>query len=167
MESNEIKEQYKMLDVIQMYGLNPDRSGFIRCPFHSGDRTASLKVYKDSFHCYGCHANGDIFKFVQLMDECDFKTAYFKLGGSYKAKKSFSDLRKLHKAKVHKAEYKRHIYEAIQSLKYTNELIDTMQFNLEYLKEGSKEWHRSLLQLEQCYEEHEKLLKEIKNNGYI
>ena len=72
-----------MRDVVERYGLRPNRAGFIQCPFHQGDRTASLKIYKDNFHCYGCGADGDIFKFVMLMENCDFKAAFRQLGGEY------------------------------------------------------------------------------------
>ena len=79
----DLKHQYSMTDVAMRYGLQPNRAGFICCPFHQGDKTPSLKLYKDNFHCYGCGANGDIFTFVMLMDGCDFKTAFRQLGGEY------------------------------------------------------------------------------------
>jgi DNA primase len=81
--TDDIKATYSMRDVVERYGLRPNRAGFIQCPFHQGDRTASLKIYKDNFHCYGCGADGDIFKFVMLMENCDFKTAFRQLGGEY------------------------------------------------------------------------------------
>ena len=81
MTTDEIKRAYSMRDILDRYGLRPNRSGFLNCPFHQGDRTASLKIYKDSFYCFGCGASGDIFKFVMLMDHCDFKTAFLSLGG--------------------------------------------------------------------------------------
>lgn len=31
----------------------------MRCPFHA-DRTPSLKLYGDHFHCFGCGAHGDV-----------------------------------------------------------------------------------------------------------
>lgn len=83
MTANDIKQQYTMTDIVSRYGLRPDRSGFVRCPFHVGDRTASLKIYKDSFYCFGCGLSGDIFKFVMLMDHVSFKDAYLSLGGEY------------------------------------------------------------------------------------
>lgn len=89
MTREEIKEQISMRDVIGRYGLMPTRSGFIRCPFHSGDHQASLKVYDKDFHCFGCGANGDIFTFVQMMEGISFKEAFRLLGGSYE-KPSFS-----------------------------------------------------------------------------
>lgn len=72
-----------MTDILSRYGLRPDRSGFIKCPFHVGDRQASLKIYKDSFYCFGCGASGDIFKFVMLMENVSFKDAFISLGGEY------------------------------------------------------------------------------------
>lgn len=83
MKLEEIKQQYQMSDILRRYGLKETRSHFIRCPFHSGDNTPSLKVYKDNFHCFGCGANGDIFTFVQLMENCSFRDAFVALGGTY------------------------------------------------------------------------------------
>ena len=85
MTAEEIKEKYDMPYVLNMYGINPDRKGFIRCIFHK-EKTASMKVYKDSVYCFGCGRSGDIFTFVQQMDGCSFKEAYLKLGGEYEKK---------------------------------------------------------------------------------
>ena len=84
MTKDEIKRAYSMTDIVRRYGLEPNRAGFISCPFHKGDHTASLKIYKDSFYCYGCGEHGDIFKFVMLMDGISFKDAFISLGGEYK-----------------------------------------------------------------------------------
>ena len=35
-----IKDRLTMEEVARRYGYEPGRSGFLRCPFHSGDRTA-------------------------------------------------------------------------------------------------------------------------------
>lgn len=83
MDKETIKQQYSMRDVLARYGMTPNRSGFVCCPFHFGDSTASMKIYKDSYYCFGCGATGDIFSFVQNMDNCDFKTAFQILGGTY------------------------------------------------------------------------------------
>lgn len=83
MNKEELKAKYSMRDIVEQYGFRVDRAGFIHCPFHTGDKGASLKIYKDSFHCFGCGANGDIFSFIQLIDHCDFKTAFQSLGGTY------------------------------------------------------------------------------------
>ena len=86
MTTDEIKQAVSMREVVEQYGYHPNRSGFISCPFHSGDRTPSMKIYQKDFHCHACGANGDIFTFVQQMDGCSFKDAYLKLGGGYDKK---------------------------------------------------------------------------------
>ena len=83
MDKDEIKQMYSMMDVIQRYGFHPNRAGFICCPFHTGDRTASMKIYPDSFYCFACGAVGDIFTFVQRMENKSFKDAFLSLGGKY------------------------------------------------------------------------------------
>ena len=46
MDKETIKQQYSMRDVLSRYGMVPNRAGFINCPFHPKDRTASMKIYK-------------------------------------------------------------------------------------------------------------------------
>lgn len=83
MDKDQIKQTYSMRDIVEQYGFRPNRVGFIKCPFHSGDKTASMKIYAHDAYCFGCNWNGDIFKFVQEMDNCSFKEAYLQLGGEY------------------------------------------------------------------------------------
>lgn len=87
MTSEEIKRTVSMEELVERYGLYPNRAGFIVCPFHKGDRNASLKIYKDSFYCFGCGAAGDVFDFVRKMDGMSFKEAFLFLGGEYECKK--------------------------------------------------------------------------------
>lgn len=62
----ETKSRLTMQDVVQHYGFTPNRAGFIKCPFHTGDRTASLKVYPGGrgFHCFGCNRGGSVVDFT-------------------------------------------------------------------------------------------------------
>lgn len=83
MTVDDIKAQYSLPDMVNRYGIRMNRAGFIHCPFHQGDRTASCKIYKDSYHCHACGANGDVIDFVGRMENCSFKEAFYKLGGSY------------------------------------------------------------------------------------
>ena len=85
MTTDEIKQSVSMREVVEQYGYHPNRAGFISCPFHK-EKTASMKVYKDSVYCFGCGRSGDIFTFVQQLDGCSFKDAYLKLGGEYEKK---------------------------------------------------------------------------------
>jgi DNA primase len=71
-----------MAEVVEGYRIKINRNGFCCCPFHK-EKTASMKIYKSSYNCFGCGANGDVFSFVMGMEHCDFKTAYKSLGGSY------------------------------------------------------------------------------------
>ena len=83
MTTDEIKQSVSMREVVERYGIHIDRKGFICCIFHN-EKTASMKVYKDSVYCFGCGRSADTFSFVMGMEHCDFKTAYKALGGSYR-----------------------------------------------------------------------------------
>ena len=99
MTREELKQKYSMRDIVERYGIHPNRSGFIHCPFHNGDKGASMKIYDRDYHCFGCGANGDIFSFVQGMEHCDFKTAYLILGGSYGESSTQAKLARYHAEK--------------------------------------------------------------------
>lgn len=72
-----------MRDILNRYGLpQPNRAGFIRCPFHK-EKTSSMKIYPKDFNCYGCGANGDIFTFMMLTENISFREAFTSLGGTY------------------------------------------------------------------------------------
>lgn len=83
MTVEEIKESVSMRDVLSKYGVSVNRNGMCCCPIHQ-ERHPSMKVFKDGYKCFACNSNGDIFKFVQEMERCDFKQAFKLLGGSYK-----------------------------------------------------------------------------------
>lgn len=92
MTKEETKGSIDMKELVWRYGFLPNRAGFIRCPFHTGDRDASLKLYSRDFHCFGCGAHGDIFDFVMKIERCDFKEAFEILGGTYEQEGFASDL---------------------------------------------------------------------------
>jgi len=93
MDSEEIKKNITMPDMVRQYGFEPNRKGFIQCPFHK-EKTASMKIYKNSYYCYGCGESGDIFSFFQRMEDVEFKEAFKSLGGTYPDNNDYS--RKLH-----------------------------------------------------------------------
>lgn len=79
---DDIKRDHPMPEVVRQYGIEINRAGFCRCPFHN-ERTASMKIYAQSFYCFGCGAGGDVIDFVRLYEHCDFKTAFRMLGGEF------------------------------------------------------------------------------------
>lgn len=52
-----------------------------RCPFHQ-DRTPSLVVYphSQSWYCFGCDNGGDVFAFIQRIENISFAEALHRLG---------------------------------------------------------------------------------------
>lgn len=54
---NKIKRTISPIEAARRYGTV--KQGFMRCPFHA-DRTPSLKLYGNYFHCFGCGAHGDV-----------------------------------------------------------------------------------------------------------
>ena len=83
--AREIKDRVRISDVLALYHLEPGRAGFIHCPFHSGDRDASLKVYpeQNSWHCFGCGKGGSVIDFVMEMEHYGFRQAAAKLDGDF------------------------------------------------------------------------------------
>lgn len=98
MTSNEIKNMYSMQDIVEQYGFHPNRSGFISCPFHK-EKTASMKIYKDSYYCFGCGASGDIFSFIMDMENQSFREVFLSLGGTYKEETFRDKMMRYHAAK--------------------------------------------------------------------
>ena len=80
-----VKELVRLTDVLARYNLTPSRAGFLHCPFHSGDRDASLKIYPatDSWYCFGCGEGGDVIDFVAKMERCSFTDALQKLNTDF------------------------------------------------------------------------------------
>lgn len=81
--ASEIKERLDIVDVISEY--IPDikkrgRSYIALCPFHS-EKTPSFTVSREKqlFYCFGCHAGGDMIKFVSLYENTTYVEAIKKL----------------------------------------------------------------------------------------
>lgn len=89
MGSREIAEAIKgaitMAQVVECYGFHPDRSGFIQCPFHQGDHTASLKLYEGDggWHCFGCGRGGSVIDFVMELFDLTFQQAVIRLSSDF------------------------------------------------------------------------------------
>ncbi len=74
----QIKRSVSITDVVSMYvNLKPAGKNLkALCPFHN-EKTASFFVTpeKDSFSCYGCNKFGDIFTFIQEIENLSFVEA--------------------------------------------------------------------------------------------
>lgn len=54
------------------------RRNMTKCPFHH-DKTASMYLKNNFFHCFGCGANGDTIDLLMKRDGLSFKEAVIKL----------------------------------------------------------------------------------------
>ena len=72
-----IRQSVTMKDICDHYGFEPNRAGFIHCPFHPGDRDASLKIYPSSrgWNCFGCGRGGSVIDFVEALCGVGFNEA--------------------------------------------------------------------------------------------
>ena len=80
--AEQVKERLTAREVVEFYGFHINRSGFIQCPFHTGDDHGSLKVYeggKSGWHCFGCGAGGSVIDFVMRLFGIGFRQAILRL----------------------------------------------------------------------------------------
>ncbi|MDQ5962728.1 MAG: primase [Patescibacteria group bacterium] len=75
---DQVKEVLSITDVVSTY-IRLEKSGNqfrARCPFHN-ERTPSFYVSPErrSFHCFGCQEHGDIFTFVEKIENIPFYDA--------------------------------------------------------------------------------------------
>lgn len=78
-----IKESLDLRKVAREYGLNPNKSGFVCCPFHI-EKTPSMKVEKGQWYCFGCHQYGDVYDFIGKMNNLNFVQTLSKMNEDYK-----------------------------------------------------------------------------------
>ena len=77
-----IKDSLTPEEVARFYGFEPNRSGFICCPFHT-EKTPSLKLYENSFHCFGCGAGGSVIDFAARLFGLDVIGAAKRLNSDF------------------------------------------------------------------------------------
>lgn len=76
MEIQEIKQRLTLANVLQQYGLKPDKNLRLNCPFHD-DKTPSLQVYYKTHTTYcfsaNCQTHGksmDVIDFIMYKENC-------------------------------------------------------------------------------------------------
>lgn len=84
MEIPDIKQHLTLSQVLQYYGLKPDKNGRLNCPFHD-DKTPSLQVYykTHTVYCFSsnCKTHGksmDVIDFVMHKESLDKHEALLK-----------------------------------------------------------------------------------------
>ena len=74
----DIRFRCDIADVIDAYITLPKKGTIVKtlCPFHK-EKTPSFNVNRQRqiFHCFGCGAGGDVFKFVMMYENLDFMGA--------------------------------------------------------------------------------------------
>lgn len=120
--ASEIKRLVTTQDIIRKYGYETNRAGFMRCPFHSGDRTASLKIYSGDrgWHCFGCGRGGSVIDFVMEHDGVSFLAACKTLDAMF----SLNLYRELSFSEYRKAQRQRERAEADRAEKQQAEAVD-------------------------------------------
>ena len=88
-QKDRIKQVARLEEVVERYlplkrGGSSAKTLIGLCPFHA-DRHPSLcvNVKEQYFKCFACGEGGDLFKFVQRMESCDFRTALQELAAWY------------------------------------------------------------------------------------
>lgn len=84
-----------------------------------------MKIYQDSYYCFGCGAHGDIFDFVSQMEDITFREAFFNLGGTYEQKKeTFGERMSRYHARKEREMRQRQEENLRERRKVNSELID-------------------------------------------
>ena len=84
--ASDIRRMLTAQQVAEHYGFLANRSGFIKCPFHQGDNTASLNLYdgQGGFHCFACGAHGSVIDFTMKLFDLNFKQAILRLNADFR-----------------------------------------------------------------------------------
>ena len=99
----EIREKNDIVDVISRYVslTRKGRNYFGLCPFH-GEKTPSFSVNATDqfYHCFGCGAGGNVFTFLQNMENISFVEAVQQLADLVHIKLPEAELSPREKARI-------------------------------------------------------------------
>ena len=125
-----VKARVSALEEGKRMGLDPDRAGFCRCPFHS-EKTGSMKLYSGQrgWHCFGCGAGGDVINLVMRFYGITFRQALIRLDTEWGLGLDLTG-RPLSPREQKNAE--------------------RMRWRAELNRQTEEQWHRSALELRWC-----------------
>ena len=137
-QAEEIKQRLTMREVAEYYGFQINHTKCIRCPFHAGDRQASLHIYPESggFHCFGCGAHGSVIDFVMRLFDLNFRQAVLRINADFQlgltASKSdrvarFAALESRREEQRRKAQAESNFWFMTHEFYYWKEIRDTFQ----------------------------------------
>jgi len=104
-----IKDKIDIVDFISEYiSLKKRGKNYVGlCPFHS-ERTPSFTVSREKqlFHCFGCHAGGDLIKFIMMYENITYKEAIKKLSTKAGLNITLDDVEQMSEEEKEKADIK-------------------------------------------------------------
>lgn len=117
LSADTIKSTVNMPMLAAALGLTVNRAGFIRCPFHTGDKNGSLKLYdgftrNDGFRCFACGAHGSVIDFVMRYENLSFPAAVTRVAslfGIADAELSAADKKKIQAQKLEREKQARRL----------------------------------------------------------
>ena len=124
----EVKSKLSILEIVSGY-IRVEKSGSqykARCPFHN-EKSPSFYITPSrlSYHCFGCGESGDIFKFVEKMENLEFKEALKILadraGVTLSKLKKEDDSRMLNLMEMARYFFEMNLNESIVAKKYLHE----------------------------------------------
>lgn len=77
-----VKQSVTTKAAAERYGIEVNRSGMAKCPFHS-DQSPSLKLNDEYYYCFGCGATGDVIDFVARLFQISNKDAAEKIAADF------------------------------------------------------------------------------------
>ncbi len=90
----DLKNKSKISDFIlsSTTGKLRGNKGMALCPFH-GEKTASMSFTDEEnlFHCFGCREGGDIFKYIQLINNVEFQESVEIAADKYSFNLTYTD----------------------------------------------------------------------------
>ena len=106
--ADQCKRAVSALEMGQRMGLQPDRNGYCKCPFHH-EKTGSLRLYEGrrGFHCFGCGAGGSVLDLVMRYYDLDLWGAIIRINNDCGLGLALTDTRKKTQREIRQAEIMR------------------------------------------------------------
>lgn len=136
----EIKERYRLPEVLRSEGVEINRAGFCHCIYHN-EKTASMKVWNDHAFSFCCQKNSDVIDVIRALRGLSFVDACEYLSGEELTKETTWSIAL---SAMRERDRTRKRERAKRRLRFVNESISfyrrTMELADEFLKPMSDKW---------------------------